>query len=63
MSKPPGSLTDLTASDVLAPHFFTGRAERPGPGIDVGCTKVAVDLQNMTRETADDCIRRSLDII
>jgi diguanylate cyclase (GGDEF)-like protein/PAS domain S-box-containing protein len=46
MSKPPGSTTDFS---------------RPGSGIDVGCTKIAVDLQNMTRDTADDCVRRSLE--
>jgi diguanylate cyclase (GGDEF)-like protein/PAS domain S-box-containing protein len=61
MSKPPVPTTDFTASDVLSPQFWTGRAERTGPGIDVGCTKIAVDLQNMTRESADDCIRRSLE--
>jgi len=61
MSKPPGTTTDLTASDVLAPQVWTGRAERPGPGIDVGCTKIAVDLQNMSRDDADDCVRRSLE--
>ncbi len=61
MSKPPGSTTDFSASDVLAPQLWTGRAERPGPGIDVGCTKIAVDLQNMTRDNADDCVRRSLE--
>ncbi|HWW19925.1 MAG TPA: hypothetical protein VNZ06_03895, partial [Steroidobacteraceae bacterium] len=61
MSKPPGTTTDFTASDVLSAQFWTGRAERTGPGIDVGCTKIAVDLQNMTRQSADDCIRRSLE--
>jgi diguanylate cyclase (GGDEF)-like protein/PAS domain S-box-containing protein len=61
MSKPPGTTTDFSASDVLAPQFWTGRAERPGPGIDVGCTKIAVDLQNMTQENAEDCVRRSLE--
>jgi diguanylate cyclase (GGDEF)-like protein/PAS domain S-box-containing protein len=61
MSKPPGSTTDFSTSDVLAPQLWTGRAERPGPGIDVGCTKIAVDLQNMTRDNADDCVRRSLE--
>src|SRR5580658_4886350 len=61
MSKPPGPTPEFTASDVLSPQFWTGRAERAGPGIDVGCTKIAVDLQNMTRDSADDCIRRSLE--
>jgi diguanylate cyclase (GGDEF)-like protein/PAS domain S-box-containing protein len=63
MSKTPVSSTDLTASDVLAPQFWTGRTDRPAPGIDVACTKIAVDLQNLTREGADECIRRSLETL
>src|SRR5271170_4732055 len=63
MSKAPVTSTDPTASDVLAPQFWTGRSDRPAPGIDVACTKIAVDLQNLTREGADDCIRRSLETL
>jgi diguanylate cyclase (GGDEF)-like protein/PAS domain S-box-containing protein len=65
MSKPPSlaSSPDHTASDVLAPQFWTGRAERPAPGLDVACTKVAVDFQNLQRSTADDCIRQGLAIL
>jgi diguanylate cyclase (GGDEF)-like protein/PAS domain S-box-containing protein len=61
--KPPGTPADFTASDVLAPQFWIGKAERPAPGIDVACTKIAVDLQNLRREAADDCIRRSLETL
>ena len=61
MSKPPQDTRgDLTASDVLAPQFWTGKTERHSPGIDVACTKVAVDLQNLARDSADECIHRSL---
>jgi diguanylate cyclase (GGDEF)-like protein/PAS domain S-box-containing protein len=65
MSKPPplASSPDHTASDVLAPQFWTGRAERPAPGLDVACTKIAVDFQNLQRSTADDCIRQGLAIL
>src|SRR5580704_6908914 len=63
MSKPLGPSADLSASDVLAPHFWTGKAERPAPGIDVACTKIAVDLQNLSREGADECIGRCLEIL
>jgi diguanylate cyclase (GGDEF)-like protein/PAS domain S-box-containing protein len=63
MSKVPGSSIDLTASDVLAPQFWSGRTDRQPPGIDVACTKIAVDLQNLTRDGADECIRRSLDAL
>ena len=52
MSKlPPPASGDYTASDVLAPQFWTGRAERPPPGLDVACTKIAVDFQNLQRAT------------
>src|SRR5579859_3595071 len=59
--KPPGTPVDLSASDILAPQFWVGRAERPAPGLDVACTKIAVDLQNMRREGIEDCIRASLE--
>jgi len=63
MSKPPGTSSDFSASDVLAPQFWTGKTERPAPGIDVACTKIAVDLQNLSREGADECIGRCLEIL
>src|SRR5271170_1364576 len=63
MSKPPGSSNDFGASDVLAPQFWTGKAERSSPGIDVACTKLAVDLQNLTRDSADEVIKRCLETL
>jgi len=64
MSKPPpSSSSEHTASDVLAPQFWTGRPERPAPGLDVACTKVAVDFQNLQRSNADECIRQCLAIL
>jgi diguanylate cyclase (GGDEF)-like protein/PAS domain S-box-containing protein len=64
MSKvPPPASGDYTASDVLAPQFWTGRAERQPPGLDVACTKIAVDFQNLQRASADESIRRSLAIL
>ena len=64
MSKLPQAASgDYTASDVLAPQFWTGRAERPPPGLDVACTKIAVDFQNLQRASADESIRRSLTIL
>ena len=60
---PPAASGDNTASDVLAPQFWTGRAERPPPGLDVACTKIAVDFQNLQRASADESIRRSLAIL
>src|SRR6185437_6597182 len=63
MSKPPGTSNDYSASDVLAPQFWTGKAERLAPGVDVACTKIAVDLQNLTRDGAEECIARCLDVL
>src|SRR5258707_766220 len=61
MSKPPPTRTpEHSASDVLAPQFWTGRSERPAPGLDVACTKIAVDFQNLQRANADECIKQSL---
>ena len=60
MSKPSAPGNDYTASDVLAPQFWTGRAERPAPGLDVACTKIAVDFQNLQRATADEAIHHGL---
>ena len=45
---------------MLAPQFWTGRSERPLPGLDVACTKIAVDFQNLQRATADESIRQGL---
>ena len=64
MSKPPMAFVgDHTASDVLAPQFWTGRPERVLPGLDVACTKIAVDFQNLQRHNADECIRQSLTLL
>ena len=65
MSKPPqGPPPDHTASDVLAPQFWTGaRAPRPAPGLDVACTKIAVDFQNIRRDEADRVIQQDLEVL
>ena len=63
MSSPPLDLPELTASDVLASDAWLGRAELPQIGLDVACTKIAVDLQNIERSQADDVLRRSLDAL
>src|SRR6516162_9978098 len=61
MSNPPETPAELTASDVLASDIWTGRAPPPVLGLDVGCTKIAVDFQNLRRPTADECIHRNLE--
>ena len=60
---PQDKAADFTASDLLAADTWTGRAPRPALGLDVACTKIAVDLQNIRRENADECIRGSLELL
>ena len=57
------SLPEFTASDVLSAKLWQSRAERPPLGIDLACTKIAVDFQNITAGNADAVIRQSLDIL
>src|SRR5258708_33890291 len=64
MAKPPTArIPEHSASDGLGPQFWTGRSERPAPGLDVACTKIAVDFQNLQRANADECIKQSLAIL
>ncbi len=54
---------DLTASDVLSPQTWPRRGIRPAVGLDVICTKIAVDFQTMTAATAADCINANLEVL
>ena len=60
---PPENPADFTASDILSADAWTGRTAKPVVGIDVVCTKIAVDFQNMRRDTVDECIRRNLELL
>ena len=51
---------DFSASDVLSSDIWSGRAPPAVVGIDVACTKIAVDLQNLERATADATLQRTL---
>ena len=51
---PPENPADFTASDILSADAWTGRTAKPVVGIDVVCTKIAVDFQNMRRDTMDE---------
>ena len=63
-SGPPDKTVELTASDVLSADVWTGaRPRRAMLGLDVACTKIAVDFQNMRRETMDECIRSGLEVL
>jgi diguanylate cyclase (GGDEF)-like protein/PAS domain S-box-containing protein len=54
---------DLTASDILSPNAWNGRSATPVVGLDVACTKIAVDFQNMHRESVDECMKRNLELL
>ena len=60
---PPEKPADFTASDILSADAWTGRAAKPIVGIDVVCTKIAVDFQNMRRESMEECIRCNLELL
>ena len=60
---PPDKPADFTASDILSADAWTGRTPKPVLGIDVVCTKIAVDFQNMRRESVDECLRRNLELL
>jgi len=51
---------DLTASDVLATGVWSARGGKPTLGVDIACTKIAVDLQNIRRGSIESCINDSL---
>src|SRR5450631_2490354 len=54
---------DLTASDILSPQSWPRRGVRAAVGLDVICTKIAVDFQSMTEATAPDCIVANLEML
>ena len=54
---------DFTASDVLAPQRWAPDASRLQFGLDVTCTKIAVDFQNLEAATAEVVIRQNLDLL
>ncbi|HEY8507688.1 MAG TPA: hypothetical protein VIL32_04975, partial [Steroidobacteraceae bacterium] len=63
MSTPPDKPGEFTASDILSADAWTGRTPRPVLGLDVACTKIAVDFQNMRQQAIDETIRRNLELL
>ena len=59
----PDSVSEFTASDLLSPASWATRPLRPQVGLDVTCTKLAIDFQTLTRENAPQVMRQSLDIL
>jgi diguanylate cyclase (GGDEF)-like protein/PAS domain S-box-containing protein len=54
---------DLTASDILSPQTWPRRGLKPTVGLDVICTKIAVDFQTMTAATTLDTIIVNLELL
>jgi diguanylate cyclase (GGDEF)-like protein/PAS domain S-box-containing protein len=54
---------DLTASDILSPQTWPKRGTRPTVGVDVICTKIAVDFQSMTAVTALEIVAVNLELL
>ena len=53
---------DTEGTDFLATQRVFS-AGRPGVGLDVLATKIAVDFQGLTSEGGDSCIKRNLDAL
>ena len=51
---------ELTASDVFATGVWSARGGKPTIGVDIACTKIAVDFQNLRRGTLENVLRESL---
>jgi diguanylate cyclase (GGDEF)-like protein/PAS domain S-box-containing protein len=54
---------EFTASAILAPQRWAPSASRLALGLDVTCTKIAVDFQNLAPANADLVVRASLDLL
>ena len=54
---------EFTASAILSPRLWQAPTNRPPLGIDITCTKVAVDFQNLTAGNADAVIKQNLAIL
>ena len=59
----PDRITDFTASEILSPQVWTARQQRPHFGLDVTCTKIAVDFQNMHRDSVASVVANSLEML
>src|SRR5579863_1580569 len=61
---PPDKPADFTASDILSADAWTAtRLPKPVLGLDVACTKIAVDFQNMPRDAVEACVQRNLELL
>ena len=54
---------DFTASDLLSPQLWDRRAALAPLGIDVSCTKIAIDFQSLQAATAEAVLQQSTEIL
>ncbi len=54
---------DFTASDLLSPQLWDRRAGLPPLGIDVSCTKIAIDFQSLEAATAEAVLQQDIEIL
>ncbi|MCZ8130720.1 MAG: EAL domain-containing protein [Steroidobacteraceae bacterium] len=54
---------EFTASDILSPQRWSSTASRAVFGLDVTCTKIAVDFQNLAAGEAIRVVRANLDLL
>ncbi|MFM7065495.1 MAG: EAL domain-containing protein [Gammaproteobacteria bacterium] len=59
----PPEARDFTASDLLSPRLWDRRAGLPPLGIDVSCTKIAVDFQSLEAATAEAVLEQDIAIL
>jgi diguanylate cyclase (GGDEF)-like protein/PAS domain S-box-containing protein len=60
LAQAPDHPADLTASDVFSTGVWSARGGKQALGVDIACTKISIDLQNMRRGHVETCIRESL---
>lgn len=57
------SAAEFTASDVLAPQTWASHERRAPLGLDITCTKIAVDFQGLARGTLEATLREDLELL
>ena len=60
-SFPPEKPADFSATDILSSDAW--KAKTPSIGLDVTCTKIAVDFQNMRKGGVSECLQRNLALL
>ncbi len=59
----PDSPAEFTASEILSPQTWVARDKRAPLGLDITCTKIAVDFQNLTRPQLETTLRENLELL